>query len=179
MINVKQFREDNKLSQKEIAELLGIKQPYLSAIEGGKRPLSEDKFKLLHNHYGDIILEYKRPDVIIEVRPKQEKDKKLYPQSDATISKAEEARAEYTPGPESLINSQARLIKIQEQLMLNNTKLVETNSKLTEQMIELFNKQDKIESRAILESVKKEIEILKNEIKNAPARGDAECADVG
>ena len=109
----------------------------------------------------------------------QEKNKKQYRENSDAIQKAEEARAEYSPGPESLINSQARLIKIHEQLMLNNTKLVETNSKLTEQMIELFNNQSQTENKAILESVKKEIESIKDEIKNADARGGAECADVG
>lgn len=68
MIDIKRFRKENNLSQKEITDLLGVKQPYLSAIESGKRPLSEEKFKILYNHYGDIILKYKLPDIVIEVK---------------------------------------------------------------------------------------------------------------
>lgn len=67
MIDIKRFRDDKNIVQKEICEVLNIAQPYLSAIEKGKRPLNEDKFKLLYKHYGDIILEYKKADVIIQV----------------------------------------------------------------------------------------------------------------
>lgn len=33
MIDIKKFRTDNNISQLEICTVLGIKQPYLSAIE--------------------------------------------------------------------------------------------------------------------------------------------------
>jgi transcriptional regulator with XRE-family HTH domain len=73
MIDVKRFRKENNLSQKEISGLLGMKQSYLSAVEAGKRPLSEEKFKILFNRFGDIVLKYKRPDVVIEVKPEEPK----------------------------------------------------------------------------------------------------------
>lgn len=79
MIDLKSFRKENNLSQKEVSELLEVKQSYVSAIEGGKRPLSEDKFKILYNHFGDIILKYKRPDVIIEVRQKRDDESQSPP----------------------------------------------------------------------------------------------------
>ncbi len=65
MIDLKRFREDKKITQSEICAILGIAQPYLSAIENGKRPLNKDKFDLLYKQYGDVLLEYKQPDVII------------------------------------------------------------------------------------------------------------------
>ena len=55
MIDVKRFRTDNNISQLEICTVLGIKQPYLSAIENGKRieellevtHISDDSFFLV------------------------------------------------------------------------------------------------------------------------------------
>lgn len=65
MIDIKRFRSEKNISQKEMCAILGIAQPYLSAIESGKRPLSDAKTKLLYNHFGDIILEYKQADIVI------------------------------------------------------------------------------------------------------------------
>lgn len=69
MIDIKKFRIDNNISQQEICTILGIKQPYLSAIENGKRPLNEEKFTLLYKQYGDKIMNYKtteRPILLID-----------------------------------------------------------------------------------------------------------------
>lgn len=77
MIDLKRFREEQKISQAELCTVLGIAQPYLSAIENGKRPLNDKKFALLYKHYGDIILEYKqseRPLILID-----EADTSLHP----------------------------------------------------------------------------------------------------
>lgn len=68
MIDLKRFRLENSISQMEICELLGVKQPYISNIENGKRPLNEDKFSILYNHYGNIILKYKTTDRPIVVQ---------------------------------------------------------------------------------------------------------------
>lgn len=68
MIDLKRFRLENGISQMEICELLGVKQPYISNIENGKRPLNEDKFSILYNHYGNIILKYKTTDRPIVVQ---------------------------------------------------------------------------------------------------------------
>lgn len=77
MVDLKRFREEQKISQAELCTVLGIAQPYLSAIENGKRPLNDKKFALLYKHYGDIILEYKqseRPLILID-----EADASLHP----------------------------------------------------------------------------------------------------
>ena len=66
MVDLKKFRKDKNISQSEICSLLKIAQPYLSAIENGKRPLGRDKFDILYKHFGYTILEYRLPDVIIE-----------------------------------------------------------------------------------------------------------------
>ena len=66
MIDIKRFRADTNIKQREICELLNIAQPYLSAIERGERPFSKEKLSVLHKHYGDIILNYKNADIIIE-----------------------------------------------------------------------------------------------------------------
>ncbi len=69
MIDLKRFRTEQNISQAEICAILGVKQPYISSIENGKRPLNDEKFSLLYNHFGDIILKYKtseRPIVLID-----------------------------------------------------------------------------------------------------------------
>ena len=66
MIDLKRFREEKKISQSEICDILGIAQPYLSAIENGKRPLNKKKIDLLYKQFGDEILKYKQPDIILE-----------------------------------------------------------------------------------------------------------------
>ena len=69
MIDLKKFREEQKISQAELCTVLGIAQPYLSAIENGKRPLNEKKFTALYKQYGDITLKYKidkEPIVVID-----------------------------------------------------------------------------------------------------------------
>ena len=69
MIDLKKFREEQNISQAEICSVLEIAQPYLSAIENGKRPLNEKKFTTLYKHYGDILLKYKQskePIILID-----------------------------------------------------------------------------------------------------------------
>lgn len=59
MIDLKRFREENRIYQSEIANVLGVAQSYVSQIENGNRPLNDDKFNTLHKRYGDIVLKYK------------------------------------------------------------------------------------------------------------------------
>lgn len=59
MIDLKLFRKEQNISQAELCSVLGVKQPYISSIENGNRPLNEEKFALLYKHYGNIILNYK------------------------------------------------------------------------------------------------------------------------
>lgn len=75
MLDIKRFRKDRKIKQSEICEILSISQPFLSSIEKGIRPLNEDKFRKLHNHYGDIILEYKQTQRPIIIESKHIVDK--------------------------------------------------------------------------------------------------------
>lgn len=42
MIDIKRFRTDNNITRREICEVLGVAQPYLSAIERGERPFYDD-----------------------------------------------------------------------------------------------------------------------------------------
>ena len=65
MVDLKKFREEQKISQAELCTVLGIAQPYLSAIENGKRPLNEKKFTVLYKQYGDIILKYKIKNLLL------------------------------------------------------------------------------------------------------------------
>lgn len=46
MIDIKRFRNDRNITQREICEVLGVAQPYLSAIERGERPFSKKKFEV-------------------------------------------------------------------------------------------------------------------------------------
>jgi len=59
MIDLKRFRDENRIYQSEISTVLGVAQSYISQIENGNRPLNEEKFNALHKHYGDIVLKYK------------------------------------------------------------------------------------------------------------------------
>lgn len=68
MIDLKRFREENNIKQSEICKILGIAQSYVSAIESRKRPLNEEKFKLLYEHYGDVVLKYKQPDNVVIIK---------------------------------------------------------------------------------------------------------------
>lgn len=53
MADYKKFRVDNNLTQKKVAEILGIPVPFLSQIENNKRPMPGDKLsKLLNNDQG-------------------------------------------------------------------------------------------------------------------------------
>jgi hypothetical protein len=93
--------------------------------------------------------------------------------------KVAEPEAQYGGSPKTLMESQAMLISIQEQLVRNNTKLVDTNNKLAEQVIELCS-QLSPGAKELIESIRKEvIESIKSELKNFHAREDAGCANVG
>lgn len=163
-------------NQEDLGQLLGYKsKSSFSQIINGHVPLPKKFIDSLYQLDPRINIEW-----IKSGQGEMLLSKKEYPRiSNEAPSLLEDHPPGFTPGAESLMDSQARLIKIQEQLMNNNTKLVETNSKLTEQLIEQYNKNSQLETNQIMENVKKEIENIKNELKNAPARGDAKCADVG
>jgi len=96
------------------------------------------------------------------------------------INEVKEPGMVYGGPPKTLMESQAMLISIQEQLVRNNTKLVDTNNKLAEQVIELCSQQSSPGTKELIESIRKEvIESVKSELKNFHAREDAGCANVG
>lgn len=96
------------------------------------------------------------------------------------ISEVNDPIVEYKAPSETLIESQARLIRIQEQLVLNNTKLVDTNNKLAEQVIELCNNHSLPGAIELIEKLKNEIIFsIKDQLKNSPAREDVGCANAG
>lgn len=68
MIDLQRFIENKKLKKMQISDLLGVKPAYLSAILSGKRPLSKEKVDILINQFGEEILQYTLPDVIIEFK---------------------------------------------------------------------------------------------------------------
>lgn len=45
--DLKRFRLDRKLTQKELAEILMCKQNYISNIENGIKPISKEKLDIL------------------------------------------------------------------------------------------------------------------------------------
>ena len=54
---IKDLREDNDLTQKEVAEILKIRQPDYSQYELGKHMMGIDKYIILAKHY-DVSLDY-------------------------------------------------------------------------------------------------------------------------
>ena len=48
--DLKRFRLDRKLTQKELAEILMCKQNYISNIENGIKPISKEKLDISPNH---------------------------------------------------------------------------------------------------------------------------------
>lgn len=63
--DLKSFRIDRKLTQKELAELLMCKQNYISNIENGIKPISKEKLDILQSKFGDISKYYS------DISPKQ------------------------------------------------------------------------------------------------------------
>lgn len=55
--DLKRFRLDRKLTQKELAEILMCKN-YISNIENGIKPISKEKLDILQSKFGDISKYY-------------------------------------------------------------------------------------------------------------------------
>lgn len=68
MIDLESYIKDNNLTKKMVSDVMGISPQYLSAILSGKRPINEEKLQRLVNHFGESILEYKQPDIVIDVK---------------------------------------------------------------------------------------------------------------
>jgi len=54
MFDIEKFIKEKKITQKELANTLGVSQPFISQIKDGKRELPPDKKKLLKKKFGDI-----------------------------------------------------------------------------------------------------------------------------
>ena len=58
-MDLKKFRKDRGLGQKDIAEIFGCKQNHVSAIEGGTRNLTPLQIRLLIEKYGyEVVSKY-------------------------------------------------------------------------------------------------------------------------
>ena len=56
MFRLKDFREKKSLSQKDVAVLLGCKQPNIAAIEKDEKDLTEAQLNILSDKYGKIYV---------------------------------------------------------------------------------------------------------------------------
>ncbi len=54
---LKDLREDNDLTQKQIAEIIGTSQSYYAQYENGHRQIPLDRFIILADFYG-VTLDY-------------------------------------------------------------------------------------------------------------------------
>lgn len=54
VFDLKRFRKDKKLTQKQIAELLNCEQPFISKVEKEERLFPETMQAVLRDIYGDI-----------------------------------------------------------------------------------------------------------------------------
>jgi len=54
MFDIEKFIKEKKITQKELANVLGVSQPFISQIKDGKRELPSNKKKLLKKKFGDI-----------------------------------------------------------------------------------------------------------------------------
>jgi transcriptional regulator with XRE-family HTH domain len=61
MVNNEQLKEiigrikhEKKLNQEEVAELLGVKNPYLSGMTNGKYPVTENVLRKISEIFGSI-----------------------------------------------------------------------------------------------------------------------------
>ena len=52
--DLQRFRKDKKLTQKELTDILGCTQPFISSIEKGNRQLPQDMLLILQSKYGNI-----------------------------------------------------------------------------------------------------------------------------
>lgn len=54
MFDLKRFRKDKKIQQKELADILSLTQGHISQIEAGKRALTDEYIDILKENYSDI-----------------------------------------------------------------------------------------------------------------------------
>ena len=81
--DLKRFRVDRKLTQKELAELLMCQQNYISNIENGIKPISKEKLDILQSKFGDISKYYS------DISPKQNTILKKVPPEEFMLAGAD------------------------------------------------------------------------------------------
>ncbi len=65
MFRFKDFVRDNRVKQKDLCELFGVSQAYISGLINGKQVINDEKIDVLRQQYGDIINDYISDDGII------------------------------------------------------------------------------------------------------------------
>lgn len=68
MFDLKAFRQENNLTQKDIARIFSCNQNFVSRIENGIRPIPKDKMDILSNIYGDISKYSRRTGAMLRDR---------------------------------------------------------------------------------------------------------------
>ena len=60
-LELKRIRLDNNLKQSDIADLLDVKQSYVSDMEKGKKPISRSAEKIITEKYGAVSIVASEP----------------------------------------------------------------------------------------------------------------------
>lgn len=68
VFDFKRFRQDKKITQVELAELLFCKQSFISLVESGKRPLPQPMIDILESKFGntDDYITNETQDILIK-----------------------------------------------------------------------------------------------------------------
>lgn len=67
MIDIKKFRKEQKLTQVEFGKRIGYTHAYISNVENGKEPVTDNFLNKLHEVFGLEVEEYKSYNQRIEV----------------------------------------------------------------------------------------------------------------
>lgn len=74
ILDLKSFRRDKNLTQKDIADLLGVTQVFISRVEKGEKQIPQEKLVILQSKYGyitDYLIEEKESVSIPETTPQE------------------------------------------------------------------------------------------------------------
>lgn len=67
VFDLKQFRKDKKLTQKDLADLLKVNQVFISRVEKGEKQFSQEKLVILQSKFGYITDYFKEQPEAISV----------------------------------------------------------------------------------------------------------------
>lgn len=138
-MNLKQFITDYRLSQKELADVLGCTPTNVSNIASGKRNLTGLHVRLLIEKFGlDVISKYAEPSELPA------------PASSVNIdmhqTKIEGNQAPVQNGDGNHISTDATLIQVMKQQSDQNSALIAELSKRSEQMDRLISLMEKMKN---------------------------------